>query len=1172
MKKLLVSLLILGATALYFGQVVTTAVFTDVVNFSGNRTNNLFQTDTILAPGSPTSIASTATGATTTVTTTVNHYLAAGDTVVIAGSTSTPSIDGTWTVSSVTATTFTVPVATSGVGGAAGTVTRPITAKVEPDNGGNIDITSAQTPSTFATGHRVYRSPATPFSTISSSSTGNPTTITTSTSHRLSAGDTVVITGHTGSTPTLNGRYTVSTVPSATTFTLAVNVTAGGSGGLVYRVDPIISIVSSTAGSPTTVTTAQAHGLSTGDVVSISGNGTAALNSTFAVSSVTATTFQLAGVTGGGSGGGQVFKNVVQQTILASSAASPTTITTAAPHGLTSGDSVWITGHSVSGLNNTLQTVTVTGSKSFTIPLSSTGGTGGSIVRAMTSSISSSSAANPTVITTPAPHGLVTGDTVFIDSHSGGTTVAISSISATNPATVTTASTAGLTQGQQVTISGTGSIDGTWTATVTSATTFTIPVAGSGGTVGTVTNAIYGSYTATVTSATTFTIPVAVTNPGSGGQFYRVPKANIVSSSLSTVTGITTTAPNGTNTTVNTAAVPGLSNGQTVFISGNSNSGVNGTWVVSGLSGTQFTIAANTSSSGPGTGGSVSTGTILTTAAPHRLVASDKIFIGDHSGSTPSIAGQYAVIAAPTPTTLLLNVSVTVAGAGGTATGPWSQVGVDISPLARVNYVDSSPGQGVFFYTVRGYYSGEGATWESPNSNIVAASLLNDFNVIMPDPINAPISAVSIASPAIITTSSPHGLFTGDPVTITGSVTTPSITGQWTATVVDATHFTIPIAVTAVSIGAGTVERGPTVAINGSSAGNPTTITTASNHNLTTGAIVTIYGHTSTPDINGQWPVTVTGATTFTIPVSVDVAGTGGRIGDFDQTAGTNYTVTAKARTADGATMLAYTGASTLSVTSGQPGTLACTPGCSVQPIAGVITYTGKVTDAPTATTTLHVANNVAPVRSGDGRAFNVAPAQFVISVNGGANMKSGTASTVTATAQDAAGATLTTFIGGVTLANSPLATNASTITCASSCTQTAVAGVATYSATVTNAPWSTRLRGTYTAGMLTPLGDSAAYLVGPASFTLSTPATQTKDIAFSTLTATAKDSLGATATGFVGSVTVAPSVGSCTAGCTATAVAGVATFTGLTLNTASDAMTMTVTYTGAPTEGPSSP
>lgn len=73
------------------------------------------------------------------------------------------------------------------------------------------------------------------------------------------------------------------------------------------------------------------------------------------------------------------------------------------------------------------------------------------------------------------------------------------------------------------------------------------------------------------------------------------------------------------------------------------------------------------------------------------------------------------------------------------------------------------------------------------------------------------------------------------------------------------------------------------VAITSSSVANPTVITTATNHGLATGNKVILRNHSgSTPTLNGTvYTVTVTGLTTFTIPVNVTVGGTGGTIGVF---------------------------------------------------------------------------------------------------------------------------------------------------------------------------------------------------------------------------------------------------------------------------------------------------
>lgn len=69
---------------------------------------------------------------------------------------------------------------------------------------------------------------------IASSSVANPSVITTPVAHRLTTGDTVLISGHTGSTPSINGEHAV-TVTGEFTFTIPVNVTVGGTGGSFVR-------------------------------------------------------------------------------------------------------------------------------------------------------------------------------------------------------------------------------------------------------------------------------------------------------------------------------------------------------------------------------------------------------------------------------------------------------------------------------------------------------------------------------------------------------------------------------------------------------------------------------------------------------------------------------------------------------------------------------------------------------------------------------------------------------------------------------------------------------------------------------------------------------------------------------------------------------------------------
>jgi hypothetical protein len=67
------------------------------------------------------------------------------------------------------------------------------------------------------------------------------------------------------------------------------------------------------------------------------------------------------------------------------------------------------------------------------------------------------------------------------------------------------------------------------------------------------------------------------------------------------------------------------------------------------------------------------------------------------------------------------------------------------------------------------------------------------------------------------------------------------------------------------------------IPITSNSQANPSVVTTPVPHGLATGQVVVISGvATSSPTINGTRTVTVTGTHTFTVPVNVTVAGTGG--------------------------------------------------------------------------------------------------------------------------------------------------------------------------------------------------------------------------------------------------------------------------------------------------------
>lgn len=69
------------------------------------------------------------------------------------------------------------------------------------------------------------------------------------------------------------------------------------------------------------------------------------------------------------------------------------------------------------------------------------------------------------------------------------------------------------------------------------------------------------------------------------------------------------------------------------------------------------------------------------------------------------------------------------------------------------------------------------------------------------------IVASTIANPTVLTTAAPHNLVSGDTVAVLGHIgSTPAIDGSRVATVIDATHLSVPVNVTIAGAG-GTVTR-----------------------------------------------------------------------------------------------------------------------------------------------------------------------------------------------------------------------------------------------------------------------------------------------------------------------------------------------------------------------------
>lgn len=189
------------------------------------------------------------------VTTVGPHGLATGDSITIAsvsGGSFTPTINGTFSVTVLDSTSFTVPVScavqsTNNTGNIVGsnqldvsctgmvnvTYTQGAGSNIMTVNtGGPPTDVAIPTPNSGTTTlkSKVYLYAVTGSSTVSIAgiATGNPCTVTTATAHGLTAGNTVTFASITTGTfsPAINGNtFTVVSAPTSTTFTVSSNCT-----------------------------------------------------------------------------------------------------------------------------------------------------------------------------------------------------------------------------------------------------------------------------------------------------------------------------------------------------------------------------------------------------------------------------------------------------------------------------------------------------------------------------------------------------------------------------------------------------------------------------------------------------------------------------------------------------------------------------------------------------------------------------------------------------------------------------------------------------------------------------------------------------------------------------------------------------------------------------------
>lgn len=175
-----------------------------------------------------------------------------------------------------------------------------------------------------------------------------------------------------------------------------------------------------------------------------------------------------------------------------------------------------------------------------------------------------------------------------------------------------------------------------------------------------------------------------------------------------------------------------------------------------------------------------------------------------------------------------------------------------------IDTIRLSSSYGICYIDVRVADYNKIATFGNQTLNVRASSESGDTNIA--DPVESTVITGiqnNGTNSVLITTSSSHGISTGDYVSITGSNSTPSIDGVSQATYVSPTTFTI---------------AGYTITTAGNSqtissytgSGSTSTVTTAAAHNFSVGMDVIISGSTSS-NIDGIFTISAVTSNTFTI-------------------------------------------------------------------------------------------------------------------------------------------------------------------------------------------------------------------------------------------------------------------------------------------------------------------
>jgi hypothetical protein len=433
--------------------------------------------------------------------------------------------------------------------------------------------------------------------------------------HGLKVGDVITIAGVDGN---FNGTHTVATVSSTTSFT----VTRGSlfTVNVSYR---------SSSGGVVTLTTAAAHGLSAGNLVTVSGVS-AAFNGTFYVSAVpSATTFSY-------------FVDVVNVAITASAGSVTTNLV-----------SSMVSGGSFSVDTVAAIAVSPTGSLSLdNVPATATSGT------STLSTVPSFEGAGRFLLDTR-PSVASGGKATHVLSPFGVHTVTNKAFSA-GVVTLTTSAAHGFASGQSVSVSEVDTLlNGTVTvASVPSTNTFTYLK--SLAPISTRKEIAAGAATITFADPHNFLVGDTFTVTSAGGAFNgsftvaTVPTTTTFTYSRSVAVTVSNKSLSSGVATITTATDHNLLVGNTVAVSSVDNT-FNGSYVVASVpTDKTFTYARSLSSSVTNKALAAGVAT-LTTSAAHNLAVGGVVAIS----GVKDFGGNYTVTGVPTTTTLTFAKTLT---------------------------------------------------------------------------------------------------------------------------------------------------------------------------------------------------------------------------------------------------------------------------------------------------------------------------------------------------------------------------------------------------------------------------------------------------------------------------------------------------------------------------------